>query len=78
MTITGTTKTLLDLDGGIRFRQWRVFALGLDTLDDRYLIDKSRLAETRPGDPSLADWPVHMAIKNWIDIEDFIQAWRGG
>jgi hypothetical protein len=64
-------------------RQWAVTTRGIDTTRPYrngaypYWIEKERLAETRPfSNGLLADWPLHLAEKNWVDIEDFIQAWQ--
>jgi hypothetical protein len=56
-----------------------------------YWIEKSRLGEVREcatarddlrvsaltfrQDRNLSDWMLHMAEKNWVDIDDFIAAW---
>jgi hypothetical protein len=58
-------------------RQWVITTRGMEPLDHRYWIEKGRLAETRPfSEGTLGDWLLHMAEKNWVDIEDFIRAWQ--
>ena len=55
--------------------QWRVLDGYLETHDDgaTYWIDASWLTDMR-GD--LFDWPLHMAEKNWVDLEAFIRAFE--
>lgn len=50
-------------------RQWAVTAYGLECRDGTYAIRKTRLWE---GDTHT--WEIHMAEKNWVDIEDFSTA----
>lgn len=52
-------------------KRWAVTKYGLETLDGYYAIKASRLNECRPGSSHLPDWPMHMASKNWIDMDDF-------
>jgi hypothetical protein len=54
--------------------QWRVTSGGLEAVDGEYSIPASSLTETRDGIAGLYEWPEHMAWKNWVDIEAFIEA----
>lgn len=54
-------------------RQWFVDDRGIDTLDDKYFIDKSRLVEHDYDEKQ--DWLRHLAEKEWVDIDDFIAAY---
>jgi hypothetical protein len=59
-------------------RQWVVTSRGMRPAASQmhYWIGKERLAEARPFSAGvLADWPLHMAEKDWVDIEDFLQVW---
>ena len=62
-------------------KQWRVTSWGLESISPRtnsnYWIEAEWLDRitTRSEDP-LYDWPLHMAEKSWVDIEDFIAAFR--
>ena len=42
------------------------------------LIKADRLCEKRGfcPDPSMPDWPMHMADKNWVDINLFVDAFE--
>jgi hypothetical protein len=53
-------------------RQWAVTAFGIECRDGCYVIKKSRVWENedRHG------WIMHMAGKNWADLEDFAEALR--
>ncbi len=53
-----------------RGKQWAVTAYGIECLDGTYVAEASRLAE-QPGYP----WPMHMAGKKWVDIDEFTTAW---
>jgi hypothetical protein len=53
-----------------RGKQWAVTAYGIEYLDGTYVAEASRLAE-QPDYP----WPMHMAEKTWVDIDDFTTAW---
>lgn len=55
-----------------RGRQWAVTAYGIECLDGTYAIDAKRLGMMRT--PSQAEWPAHMAEKEWVDMEDFMRA----
>ena len=34
------------------------------------------LAKLREGEIGVADWPLHMAAKNWVDISAFLEAFE--
>lgn len=53
-----------------RGRQWAVTAYGIEKLDGTYVAEAARLLDN-PEYP----WPVHMAGKNWVDIDEFTTAW---
>ena len=53
-----------------RGRQWAVTAYGIERLDGTYTTEASRLSE-KPDYP----WPMHMATKTWVDIDEFTTAW---
>lgn len=53
-----------------RGKQWAVTAYGIERLDGTYVVEASRLAEN-PDYP----WPMHMAAKEWVDIDEFTTAW---
>ena len=52
-------------------REWAVTAYGIEARNGRYAIDKTYLAEQHGS----WSWPMHMAEKEWPDLEDFIEAW---
>lgn len=55
--------------------QWMVYEDGdLDCIDGRYWIRAERLLELRMGG-GLYSWPIHLAGKNWVDLESFVRAW---
>jgi hypothetical protein len=61
--------------------QWRLNADGsIETADEDvgdYWIDKGRLAETTDrGGVTYYDWPVHIAEKMWVNLNDFEQVFR--
>jgi hypothetical protein len=58
-------------------RQWAVTGYGLECVEpgSRYEAEGSRMNEMRPG-TDLYDWPVHMAEKEWVDLEAFIEAFE--
>ena len=59
--------------------QWAVTAYGLGTVKPEapYGIDKKRLMEkTVRGGETYYDWPVHLAEKNWVDLNAFNEAYR--
>jgi hypothetical protein len=53
-----------------RGAQWAVTEDGIERLDGGYVIEKTRLQEL--------PWPLHMAGKVWVDIEEFATAWLVG
>jgi hypothetical protein len=62
-----------------RGRQWTVDADGIYCPEHDYFIKADRLGETRPGRPGnphdgWPDWPMHLAEKPWVDIDDFLAA----
>ena len=54
-----------------RGRQWAVTELGVEALDGTYFFEARRLVE----DIEVHPWPLHMAEKNWVDVDDFTTAW---
>lgn len=59
--------------------QWAVTDYGMETIEDGYTplyhIEESRLTEiTKRPNGTFYSWPIHMAKKTWVDIEDFIEA----
>jgi len=52
-----------------------VTGYGIECLDHRYEISADRLGERRPG-TELLDWIVHLAEKEWVRIDDFVDAYR--
>jgi hypothetical protein len=53
-----------------RGRQWIVSSYGLEAPEHGYWIERERL---RDGLDSWGGWPMHMASKVWVDLDDFIQ-----
>ena len=53
-----------------RGKQWAVTAYGIESLDGTYVAEAARLTEN-PDYP----WPMHMAEKIWVDIDEFTTAW---
>jgi hypothetical protein len=51
-------------------RQWAVTADGIECRDGAYFVAKERVLEN-PAYPI----PRHMAVKEWVDIDDFATAW---
>lgn len=51
--------------------QWKVTKQGVDTLDNQYFIDKSRVHEDEGGDWT---WENQMEEKTWVDMHDFRRA----
>lgn len=51
-----------------QFGTWAVTDYGLECLADEYAIEKKRLREN--------DWLDHMAGKTWVDMRDFLAAYR--
>src|SRR5436190_20938556 len=61
--------------------QWRVTDWGLESVGRPtapvYLIDAARLLGMNfVGKGNCYFWPFHMAAKNWVDIEAFIEAFQ--
>ena len=54
-----------------RGRQWAVTARGVERLDGTYHFEANRLDEGPKDYP----WPMHMAEKTWVDIDEFTTAW---
>jgi hypothetical protein len=50
-----------------RGKQWAATKHGVECRDGLYTIDRSRLSK---------DWLMHMAAKDWVDLEDFAEALR--
>ncbi len=55
-------------------RQWAVTEYGIERRDGTYFLEGGRLAEIRP-ETQLADFPLHMCEKEWVDFPDFYTAW---
>lgn len=53
--------------------QWAVTDYGLECLDGRYTIPAHRLNELRSG-TDFYDWPPHMAGKEWVVMDLFMEA----
>ena len=57
--------------------QWAVTDYGIETVkpEASYEIDAGRLTEmSERSNGTFYDWPVHMAEKEWVDIEAFNEA----
>ena len=65
--------------------QWRVTDFGIEPIvgsqttamegkTPPYNIAAPRLLETTDRDRIYYDWPVHMAEKTWVDLEEFLEA----
>ena len=65
--------------------QWQVTDFGMEAIvgsrtdimegeTPLYHIAAPRLLETTNRDRVYYDWPVHMAEKTWVDIEEFLEA----
>lgn len=54
--------------------QWRVTMFGLESPEHSYDIVASRLTEMGV-EPYCYDWPTHMAAKNWVSLDLFIDAY---
>lgn len=52
-----------------RGKQWAVTAFGIECLDGTYFAPAADLAK------ELQPWPLHMASKTWVDIDEFTTAW---
>jgi hypothetical protein len=57
--------------------QWAVTGYGVEVLppEPEYFIEADRLAE-RTIDGRLLNWPLHMARKEWVEIELFLTAFK--
>ncbi len=57
--------------------QWQVTRDGIESIDsDPYYVDIERLIDMRKhGNGFIYDLPSHMAEKQWVDLEAFIEAW---
>ncbi|MFH5927186.1 hypothetical protein [Roseomonas xinghualingensis] len=53
--------------------QWKVTDYGIEAADGTYHIPKARLHELRAG-TDLYDWPLHMAEKEWVNMDQFLSA----
>ena len=53
-------------------RQWAATKYGVECRDGCYAINRSRLWE----DDAEHGWIMHMAEKEWVDLEDFAEALR--
>jgi hypothetical protein len=51
-------------------RQWAVTTYGLEKRDGTYQIEANRLWENEEN----GGWFYQIGLKNWVDVEDFIQA----
>lgn len=51
--------------------QWKVTNSGVDTLDNKYFIDKCRVHEDEGG---AWTWENQMEDKGWVDKSDFREA----
>jgi hypothetical protein len=59
--------------------QWSLTESTLRCNEYEYEFELSRLLETRgSGDDLEYDWPLHMAEKEWVDINAFNLAWLLG
>lgn len=68
-----------------RNTQWMVTDYGLEAiagsaaregLTPDYSIEASRLTETVERPEKVYDWPVHMSEKTWVNIGEFIDAFK--
>ena len=53
-------------------RQWAATRFGVQARDGSYSIDRRRVWE----DEERGGWIMHMAEKDWVDLEDFAEALR--
>jgi hypothetical protein len=51
--------------------QWKVTGQGVDTIDNKYFIDKNRVHEDEGGKWT---WENQMEEKDWVDMHDFRRA----
>jgi hypothetical protein len=58
--------------------QWAVTGYGVECITSEYPIKADRLCEKRGFGPDsrMPDWPMHMADKNWVDINLFVDAFE--
>lgn len=59
--------------------QWKVTEDGLESIGQQSenFIEMERISQRTIRDGiEYYDWPLHMAIKSWVDIEDFIIAFE--
>lgn len=59
--------------------QWAVTTYGIEALSEvEYSIPKGELCKLRSGKESegVADWPLHMADKTWVDKASFMEAFE--
>jgi len=61
----------------IKNRQWAVTETGITCLTQQYEITKGQLAELRDAERGIAMWPLQMAEKSWVDIDEFGAAYEG-
>ncbi len=55
--------------------QWAATEYGIEARDGKYAFPAGLLSETREvGGEQLPDWPLHMAEKSWVNIDDFCTA----
>ena len=54
---------------------WRVTEQNVETLDGFYWIPVNKLGDIREG-TSLPEWPIHLCEKNWVNSEEFMDAFR--
>ena len=60
-----------------RNHQWRVTKHGMESIKPAptYEFEAKRLSETTDRSGAIYyDWPIHMAEKNWVDLDAFIDA----
>jgi len=62
-----------DLTQPVYYRnaQWAVTGYGMECLDQTYYFEASRLGE---GRDDLPDWPLHLAEKEWVNPDLFLEA----
>lgn len=57
--------------------QWRVTKNGLESKDGELIISMSELISFKSGitPETMARWPIEMAVRFGINLDDFITAW---
>ncbi len=59
-------------------RQWSVTTHGVERRDEQYYIKKTELERVYhtadPSKPKILDWPMHIATKPGVDLDDFLTA----